>query len=543
MKPIADVAAGVGLDPEDLVLYGKHKAKVPLEVLERPRTGAPAKLVLVSAITPTPAGEGKTTTSIGLAQALHKLGQKACLALREPSLGPCFGVKGGGTGGGECKVEPSVDINLHFNGDFHAITSAHNLLSSIIDNHIHFGSDLGIDPRHVVWPRVIDLNDRTLRSIVLGLGGTGEGMPRQTGFDITAASEVMAILCLSTSLEDLRCRLDNILVAFRPGRGPLYARDLNITGAMMALLKDAIVPNFVQTVEGAPAFVHGGPFANIAHGCNSILATKMASHFADWVVTEAGFGFDLGGEKFFDIKCQAAGLNPNAVVLVSTIRALKMHGGVGLKSLTRPDPDAVSRGLGNLEKHIENVQHFGKPPIVCLNRFGADTDEEIAVVRARCEELGLAFAASDHFMRGGEGALDLARTVIEHTPSEPSTFKAMYSWDEPVKTKIEKVAKTIYGANGVTFTAAAEKDLRRIRALGFEKLPICIAKTQNSLSDDGKRRGRPTDFDITVRGLKVNAGAGFVVVLTGDLLRMPGLPRIPQAGDVDLVDGEIVGIG
>ena len=541
MQPITAVAAGLGLSAEDLELYGKHKAKVPLEHLDAP--SSPSKLVLVSAITPPPAGEGKTTTSIGLGQALTKLGEKAVLALREPSLGPCFGVKGGGTGGGACKIVPHVDINLHFNGDFHAITSAHNLIASVIDNHLHFWSDLRIDPRHVVWPRVLDLNDRALRGVMLGLGGPTQGMPRKGSFDITAASEVMAILCLASSREDLRRRLDNILVAFRPGVGPLYVRDLGITGALMALLKDAIVPNLVQTTEGTPAFVHGGPFANIAHGCNSVLATRMAQHFGDWVVTEAGFGFDLGAEKFFDIKCAGAGLNPNAVVLVATIRALKMHGGVGLKRLTVPDADAVRRGLANLDKHIHSVQAFGKPPIVCLNRFAADDDAEIAVVRERCAQLGLPFAESDHFMRGGEGALELGRAVIEHTPSDPSPLKPLYDWAEPIPDKIAKVAETIYGAKDVVYTKQAERDLKRLRALNFQGLPICIAKTQNSLSDDPKLRGRPRDFEITVRGLQVNAGAGFVVVLTGDLLRMPGLPRRPSALDVDLVDGEIVGIG
>ncbi len=543
MQPITEVAARLGLSQEDLVLYGSHKAKVKLSVLDRPRSGPPARLVLVSAITPTPAGEGKTTTSIGLAQALDMLGEKPCLALREPSLGPCFGVKGGGTGGGLCKVEPHVDINLHFNGDFHAITSAHNLVASVIDNHLHFWTKLRIDPRHVVWPRVLDLNDRALRGVTLGLGGPTQGMPRQCSFDITAASEVMAILCLAESREDLRRRLDNVLVAYRPKMGPLYLRDLGITGALMALLKDAIVPNLVQTIEGTPALLHGGPFANIAHGCNSVLATRMASQLADWVITEAGFGFDLGAEKFFDIKCAGAGLNPNAVVLVATVRALKMHGGVGQKDLTTPDPEAVQRGLANLDKHIENVQAFGKPPIICLNRFGTDSDDEIATVRERCAALGLPFAESDHFMRGGEGALELARVVVQHTPVEPSPLKTLYDWSEPIPAKIAKVAATIYGARDVVYTKQAARDLRRLRALGFEDLPVCIAKTQSSLSDDPKLRGRPRDFEITVRGLQVNSGAGFVVVLTGDLLRMPGLPRRPQALDVDLVDGEIVGIG
>ena len=542
MKRIEEVAQRLGLDEADLIPYGRYKAKVPLQVLDTPAKGA-GKLVLVTAITPTPAGEGKTTTSIGLAQALDRLGESVCLALREPSLGPCFGIKGGGTGGGACKVQPYVDINLHFNGDFHAITAAHNLLAAVVDNHLHFNTDLGIDSRRVLWRRVLDVNDRALRNVTVGRGGPKQSVPRETGFDITAASEIMAILCLSESEDDLRARLDRILVALRPGVGPLKASELKSTGALVALLKDALLPNLVQSTEGTPAFVHGGPFANIAHGCNSVLATRMAMHHADWTITEAGFGGDLGAEKFFHIKCAGAGLNPSAVVVVATVRALKMHGGTHLKELTRPDPDAVRRGLCNLDKHLENMAAFGKPAIVCLNRFHADTDEEIAVIAERCQQLGVPFAPSDHFVSGGEGAEALARAVLENAQTTPSPLVTLYTPEDTLQEKVEAVARGIYGADGVDWTKEALTDLRRLKALGYAKLPVCMSKTQNSLSDDPARRGRPTGFRITVRELQVAAGAGFVVVLTGDLLRMPGLPRVPQSENVDLVDGAITGIG
>ncbi|MCP4807107.1 MAG: formate--tetrahydrofolate ligase [Proteobacteria bacterium] len=543
MKHIHDVAARLGLTPEDIIPFGHHKAKVPLSVMDKPNDSAPAKLILVSALTPTSAGEGKTTTSIGLGQALTAAGEKVCLALREPSLGPCFGVKGGGTGGGASKLEPSTDINLHFNGDFHAITSAHNLLSSVIDNHLHFSSDVKIDPRRVVWPRVIDLNDRSLRSAMIGLGGPKQGQPRQESFDITAASEVMAILCLANDLDDLRRRIDNILVGFRPGIGPVYARDLKVTGAMMALLKDAIVPNLVQSTEGTPALVHGGPFANIAHGCNSVIATRMAMHLADWVVTEAGFGMDLGGEKFLDIKCPSGGFNPNLVVLVATVRALKLHGGVKMKDLATPDVDAVKRGLPNVIRHIESVQAYGKPVVVAMNRFHQDTPEEIEAVVTALREHGVTVAESEHFMKGGEGAAALARAVIENTPDEPGPLTRSYDWSDSLPDKLNGIARRAYGARQVVLTADAKQDLRRIRALGHEGLPVCVAKTQYSLSDDPKKLGRPEDFDITVRSLKINSGAGFIVAITGDILRMPGLPKRASAENVDLVDGEIVGVG
>jgi len=537
---IAGVAEKLGLNADDLIPYGHTKAKLPLDLLERP--GTPGKLVLVSAITPTPAGEGKTTTTIGLVQALDRMGERVCAALREPSLGPCFGVKGGGTGGGQSMLVPSVDINLHFNGDLHAVTAAHNLLAALLDNHLHFQSDPKIDPRRVLWPRVIDQNDRSLRNIVLGLGGRTQGVPRQTGFDITAASEVMAILCLSRDIDDLRERLGRILIGYGFDRAPITADDIGATGGMLALLKDALLPNLVQTTEGAPAIVHGGPFANIAHGCNSVIATRMAMQLSDWCITEAGFGMDLGAEKFFDIKCRIAELDPAAVVCVATIRALKYHGGVALKDLTTPDPEAVERGLANLEHHLGTVATFGKPAVVALNRFAADDDAEIAVVAARCAALGARFAESRHFAEGGAGAEDLARVVMEAASQPSEVFTPMYPLDAPIKAKIEAVARKVYGASGVVFTREALGAMRRLKDLGFGDLPVCMAKTQSSISDDPTLRGRPEDFRVTVQAVRVNTGAGFLVVLLGDIMRMPGLPRRPQALDVDLVDGEIVGV-
>jgi formate--tetrahydrofolate ligase len=545
-RPIVEIAGTLGLTADDLVPYGHDKAKVRLDVLERPRPRAnPPKLILVSAITPTPAGEGKTTTTIGLGQAFGRLGRSVCLALREPSLGPCMGVKGGATGGGWSQTMPAESINLHFTGDFHAVTAAHNLLAAVLDNHIHHGDRLEIDPRRVMWRRVIDMNDRALRDTIIGLGGVMQGVPRETGFDITAASEVMAALCLATDLDDLRARLDRMLVAFTYDGQPVTAGQLKATGAMTALLRDALMPNLVQTLEGTPTFVHGGPFANIAHGCNSVLATRMAMHLADWTITEAGFGFDLGAEKFFDIKCVGAGLDTAAVVLVATIRALKMHGAkrrLRKGDLDAADPAAVSRGLPNLAKHVENIGHFCEPPIVALNKFAGDTDEEIEVVRAFCAEIGVPFAVSDHFASGGEGALELARTVIERAEATSKPFCPLYAWSDPVPDKILAVARKMYGATGLVMTAEAERDLREVDKLGFSGLPICIAKTQKSLSDDPLLRGRPTEFDVTVRNVIVNAGAGFLVVLTGDMVRMPGLPRKPQAEAIDVVDGAIVGL-
>jgi len=502
----------------------------------------PGKLVLVSAITPTPAGEGKTTTSIGLAQGMSKIGESVCLALREPSLGPVFGVKGGGTGGGKAMLEPSQDINLHFTGDFHAITSAHNLLAALLDNHVHHGNPLDIDHRRVLWPRVLDVNDRALRNINIGLGGPMHGVPREAGFDITAASEVMAALCLAEDEADMRERLSRLLVAMTHKRAPITAADLGAVGSMMVLLENALLPNLVQTCEGVPAFVHGGPFANIAHGCNSVIATKMAMSHADWTITEAGFGFDLGAEKFYDIKCRSAGLDTAAVVLVATIRALKVHGGVKLKNVDEPDPGAVERGLVNLRRHIESIRTFGEPPIVALNSFPNDTSEEVAVVRKACDGEGVPFAVSDVFASGGEGAVELARLLIEHAEKTAVPFTPLYDWKEPIKDKLTKIATRMYGADEVAYTRGAEHDLRLISRLGLDELPLCVAKTSASLSDDPKLTGRPENFFVSARGFVPAPGAGFVVALLGDIMRMPGLPKRPHALDIDLVDGEIRGV-
>ncbi len=545
-RPIAEVARDLEIDPKYVVPYGEDKAKIRLAARDdRARSRPPGKLVLVSAITPTAAGEGKTTTSIGLAQGLARIGERACLALREPSLGPIFGMKGGATGGGKAVLVPGEDINLHFTGDFHAITAAHNLLASLLDNHLHYGNALGLDPRRVWWRRVLDINDRSLRDIVIGLGGPFESVPRETGFDITAASEVMAVLCLSEDAEDLRARLSRLVVGLSLDGKTVTAADLQAVGAMAVLLKDALRPNLVQTAEGVPAFVHGGPFANIAHGCNSVIATKMALAHADWVVTEAGFAFDLGAEKFFDIKCRSAGLNPAAVVLVATVRALKLHGGVAKDRLAEPDPAAVERGLDNLRKHIESAQTFGHTPIVALNRFGTDSEEEMEVVRRDCDALGVPFAVADHFARGGEGAVELARAVMEQAldqAREPQPLKPLYDWSEPVKDKIEKIARAMYGARGVVWTPPAERDLKLFQKLGYEGLPLCVAKTQASLSDNAALPGRPRDFEVTVRRLILAAGAGYVVPLLGDIIRMPGLPKEPQAHRMDWVDGRVVGL-
>ena len=541
MNAISDVAARLGVCEEDRVPYGHDVAKLELRALERPRgRDEPARLVLVSAITPTPAGEGKTTTSIGLADAFARLGRSVCLALREPSLGPCLGMKGGATGGGSARLVPSDRINLHFTGDFHAVTSAHNLLAALLDNHVHFRDPPRIDPRRVLWRRVMDLNDRALREVVVGLGGNGA--PRETGFDITAASEVMAMLCRAEGEDDLRRRLERTLVAFDAEGAPVTAQDLRAAGAMLVLLRDALRPNLVSTREGTPALVHGGPFANIAHGCSSVLATRMALHHADWAITEAGFGFDLGAEKFFDIKCASAGLDTACVVLVATVRALKLHGGTKLRALGTPDPAAVERGLPNLEKHVENIRCFGEAPVVALNRFAADTEEEIGAVRRGCERLGVPFAVSDPFARGGAGALDLARAVIAHAERRSRPFRPLYERSAPVEEKILAVARKMYGADRVLFAKAAERDLAEVARLGYPELPVCIAKTPASLSDDPGLPGRPRRFDLHVREIQIAAGAGFLVVLTGDILRMPGLPKRPLAEQLDLRDGEIVGL-
>lgn len=539
-RPIGQVAADLGIARHHLKPYGDEMAKVLPGARESGRP--PGKLVLVSAITPTDAGEGKTTTSIGLAQGLARIGERVCLALREPSLGPTFGMKGGATGGGRASLVPAAEINLHFTGDFHAVSTAHNLLAAMLDNHIHHDNRLEIDPRRVLWRRVIDLNDRALRQVIIGLGGVLQGVPRETGFDITPASEVMAALCLASDAENLRERLSRILVGFTFHKEPVTAGDLKAVGAMMVLLKDALHPNLVQTCEGVPALVHGGPFANIAHGCNSVLATTMGMALADWTVTEAGFGFDLGAEKFFDIKCASAGLDTAAVVLVATVRALKRHGGTAKGEMEKPDPGAVERGLGNLQKHIESIRTFCEPPVVALNRFPADTENEIEVVRRACAELGVPFAVIDGFARGGEGAVDLAEAVVEHAEKQVDPFCPLYDWKEPVKVKLEKIAQLMYGAQLVTWTREAERDLAQVERLGMADLPLCVAKTPKSLSDDPSVVGRPEDFEITVRNLILAAGAGYLVPVLGSILRMPGLPLSPQAERVDLLEGKITGL-
>ena len=544
VAPIAQVAAHLGLSAEDVLPYGHDKAKVRLSVLDSPRQRPnPPRLVLVTAISPTPAGEGKTTTSIGLGQGLAALGESVCVALREPSLGPCMGVKGGATGGGYAQVTPAASINLHFTGDFHAITSAHNLLAAAIDNHLHHGNALTFNPKRVVWPRVIDMNDRSLREVVVGIGAKN-GALRETGFDITAASEIMAVLCLSTSLDDLRERLGRMIVGYNVQHRPIRADALGVTGAMVALLKDALLPNLVQTLEGTPVLMHGGPFANIAHGCNSVLATRMSMHLADWTVTEAGFGCDLGAEKFLNIKCVEADLDPSVVVIVATVRALKMHGGKAKDQLGDTDLDALSEGLCNLEKHIETVQAFGKQPVVAMNRFHSDSEQELELIAARCRELGVSVALAEHYARGGQGAMELAQMVMTaaNSPGNEQRFRPMYEREQPIPEKIEAVARNCYGAVGVEVEPAALRDMARIKRQGFAHLPICIAKTQNSLSDNPKLLGRPEGFTIGVRRVLLNAGAGFLVVLTGNIMRMPGLPKAPAAQEMDVVDDRIVGI-
>lgn len=541
-KPIADIAKQLNISDEHLIPFGSDITKIHVDALKEKSQQKNNKLILVSATTPTPAGEGKTTTTIGLGQAFTQLGDSVCLALREPSLGPCMGVKGGATGGGYSQVLPVDRINLHFTGDFHAITTTNNLIAAAVDNHIFHGNSLNIDPRQVVWRRVMDMNDRSLRNIVLGLGGKMQGIPREGGFDITAASEIMAILCLATDFEDLENRLNRTLVGYSYTGEPVFVKSLDITGALLALLRDALHPNLVQTLEGTPVFIHGGPFANIAHGCNSVLATKMAMHHAEWAITEAGFGFDLGAEKFFDIKCRIAELDPAAVVLVTTVRALKMHGGMDKTQLTNVSTDYVKAGLENLDKHIENVQFFNKTPVVALNRFKDDSDEEIAIIRQHVESKGIPFAESNHFAKGGKGALELAEKVKVAVESG-TPFKPIYANEDNVVDKVTKVCQTMYGAKGVTFTKEAEKDLQHVEKLKLTHLPICIAKAPSSLSDDPTLHGRPRDFQVTVRNIQVNSGAGFLVVLTGNIMRMPGLPKIPSATKITLNEnGEISGV-
>lgn len=542
MQHIREIAAKLGLTEDDIELYGKYKAKISLDAWNKVKNGSDGKLVLVTAINPTPAGEGKTTTSVGLADAFHKLGHKVAVALREPSLGPCFGLKGGAAGGGYAQVVPMEDINLHFTGDFHAITTAHNLLAAVIDNHIQQGNALDIDVRRVAWKRVLDLNDRALRNVVIGLGGKAHGVPRETGFDITVASEMMAILCLASDLEDMKKRLGKIVVAYsRDGRA-IRAEELNVTGALTLLFKDAIKPNLVQTLEGTPALIHGGPFANIAHGCNSVMATKFALKFADIAITEAGFGADLGAEKFLDIKCRFAGIHPDAVVIVATVRALKMHGGVPKTELGKVDMAALEKGLANLTKHIENVHKFGLPAVVAINAFPTDTKEELDFVEEKCNALGASVALSQVWAKGGEGGVELAEKVLE-AMKQPADFHYMYEVEQSIPEKIEAIAKAIYGADGVDFTAPAKKQLAEIEALGLDKMPICMAKTQYSLSDDATKLGRPEGFRITVKELRISAGAGFIVALTGNILTMPGLPKKPAAENMDIdVNGKITGL-
>lgn len=543
LEPIAQIAEKFGLSPDDIEMYGKDKAKLPITKIDKKRAEK-SNLILVSAISPTPAGEGKTTISIGLSEGLNRLGKKTTVVLREPSLGPVFGIKGGATGGGYSQVLPMEDINLHFTGDFAAIEKAHNLLAALIDNNIQSKTNsLGLDARTISWKRVMDMNDRALRRIIVGLGGTTSGVPRETGFDITAASEIMAILCLADDLEDLKKRLGNIFIGYTLDKKPIYAKDLKAEGAMATLLKDAVKPNLVQTIEGNPAIIHGGPFANIAQGTNSVIATRMGMSFSEYTVTEAGFGFDLGAEKFFDIKCQSAGLSPKAVVLTTTIRALKYHGGANLKSLTEPDLNALAKGMPNLEKHVENILLFKVSPIIAINRFATDTDEEIALVKEVADKLGVRVALAEVWAKGGEGALDLARQIIEIAEENGSSFAPLYNWDMDVKSKIEVIATKIYGAEHVDYTFKAKKDLEKIKDLGLEGLPVCIAKTQKSLSDNPALLGRPKDFIITVREIEIASGAGFLVPITGDIMRMPGLPAHPASEKINIDhNGDISGL-
>ena len=543
IKPIYEIADKLGIDRDLLEPYGRYKAKLPLSLIDKSKIDG-KKLVLVSAISPTPAGEGKTTISIGLTEGLNRIGKQATVVLREPSLGPVFGIKGGATGGGYSQVVPMEDINLHFTGDFGAIEKAHNLLSALIDNNIQSKThSLNIDPRTVTWKRVMDMNDRSLRHIIVGLGGTSAGIPRETGFDITAASEVMAILCLSDDFEDLKNRLGNIFIGYTFDKKPLYARDLHAHGAMAALLKDAIKPNLVQTLEGNPAIIHGGPFANIAQGTNSIIATRMGLTLSDYVVTEAGFGFDLGAEKFFDIKCVKAGLKPSAVVMVATVRALKYHGGAKLDQLKEPNLEALKKGVANLEKQVENMKKFNICPVVAINKFVTDTNEEIAFLAEKCKELDVPMEVAEVWAKGGEGAENLARLVAKVAEQCTCSMKPLYDWEWSVEKKIETIAKELYGAAAIDYTAEAKSDLKKVMDLGLDKLPVCIAKTQKSLSDNPKLLGRPKDFVVTVRQIEIASGAGFIIPITGSIMRMPGLPDIPAAEKIDIDNnGKITGL-
>ena len=543
IKPIIEVADSLGIPTSQIEQYGQYKAKIALKELDRISYAQDGKLILVTAINPTPAGEGKTTTNVGLSMALNKLGKRTISTLREPSLGPVFGVKGGAAGGGYAQVVPMEDINLHFTGDFHAITSAHNLLAALLDNHIQQGNLLDIDTKRVIWRRVLDMNDRSLRNVIIGLGKKVDGVTRESGFDITVASEIMAILCLADGIEDLKHRLGKMVVAYSRSGAPVTAEELEATGAMAMLLKDALKPNLVQTLENTPAFIHGGPFANIAHGCNSVMATKAALKLGDYVVTEAGFGADLGAEKFFDIKCRYAGLNPNAVVIVATVRALKYNGGVAKGDLGEENLEALEHGIQNLERHIENIAKFGVPAVVAINRFPADTEAELQLLDEKCKAKGVEVILSEVFAKGGEGGLELAEKVIELCETKESNFKPLYELEKSIEEKIETIAKEIYRADGVDFTAEAKKQIKTITDLGFANLPICMAKTQYSFTDNEKLLGAPTGFRITVRELKVSAGAGFIVALTGNIMTMPGLPKVPAANGMDIdKQGVITGL-
>lgn len=543
MKDITEIAEHLNIDNEDLIQYGHYKAKVDLRVFDKLKDKKDGKLILVTAINPTPAGEGKTTVNIGLSMALNKLGKKAISALREPSLGPSFGVKGGAAGGGYAQVVPMADINLHFTGDFHAITSANNLISAMLDNHIHQGNEQGIDVRRVVWKRCVDLNDRALRNVIVGLGGKPNGYPREDGFDITVASEIMAILCLSTSLENFKERVSRVIIAYRRDGSPVYVKDINAQGAVTLLMKDAIMPNLVQTLENTPALIHGGPFANIAHGCNSIMATKLGMKLADYTVTEAGFGADLGAEKFLDIKCRFGELKPSAAVIVATIRALKHHGGANKEDYDKEDLQALEKGFANLEKHIENIKKFGLPPVVAINRFPSDTENEIKFMEDKLAAMGVECALTEVFTKGGDGALELAKKVVKVCDEDKANFKPLYDVNLSIKEKLEIIAKEVYGADGVEFTVPAMKNIKNLEKLGLDKMPICVAKTQYSLSDNPDLLARPEGFKIVVREVKVSNGAGFLIALTGSIMTMPGLPKVPAADKIDILpSGEIVGL-
>lgn len=543
MKPIGEIASSIGVAEDDLEYYGKYKAKISADVWQRVKDNPDGKLILVTAINPTPAGEGKTTTTVGLGQAMVKLGKKSMIALREPSLGPCFGIKGGAAGGGYAQAVPMEDINLHFTGDFHAITSAHNLLAAMIDNSIQQGNPLNIDPRQVLFRRVMDMNDRALRNIVIGLGGRMDGVPRQNGFDITVASEVMAILCLADDLMDLKARFARIVVAYTYDGQPVTAKDLEAEGAMALLMKDAIKPNLVQTLENTPVFIHGGPFANIAHGCNSVVATKLGLKLTDYLITEAGFGADLGAEKFFNLKCRYANLKPDLTVIVATVRALKSNGGVAKDNLGMENLEALAKGIVNLEKHIENIAKFGVPTVVAINRFPTDTEAELDFVRERCGKLGVEVALSEVFTKGGEGGIELAQTVLRTLENKESKFQVLYELEDSISAKIEKICREIYGADSVSFTKEAETAMKKYEQLGYAQLPVCMAKTQYSLSDDPSKLGRPSGFPVTVRELRLSAGAGFLVAITGTIMTMPGLPKRPAAMNMDIdSEGKITGL-